>query len=483
MTNQTDRPSFVVQGELARLIPVPSGGKDSRESAATSALLATTMAVSEFAQAMTDLVGIRLGSNSKVTSYTEVVVKTPTGPSKLRPDGLIHVSTGKSDRYFFVETKTGNNELDPEQIEDYLDLAKQVGVEGVITLSNQYMPLPTLHPVQVPKSKQHGVHLYHWSWSVVLTEAIISAKHTGIKDPDQAWILNELIRFLEHPTTRVRQTPSMGPTWAEATRAVFQGHPLQAGSQQVESIVSAWYQTLRFVTLEMSAQLGRPVTVAVSRRDRVNPGERMKADCASFSQERGVTSEIEVPDAASRIKVTCDFQRRALEASMWLKAPTDKKQVRAHRTWIRNQLAKCQDANLRVVAYWPGRSPATTESLAALWSDESRLIPDAATAMPTSFEVVRFLDLGDKLSQTTKFPEYCADFLRSFYHDVGQNLREYRPQAPRVSTADTREPMPAGEEVILQLDGALEVQEGPPQDEPEQSRTDASAGPGTKDDG
>jgi hypothetical protein len=467
MAEQIQRPSFVVQGELARLIPVPSGGKDSRETAATSALLASMMAVSEFAQVMTDLVGIRLGTYAKVASYTEVVVKTPSGPSKLRPDGLIHISTGKSDRYFFVETKTGNNDLDPQQVEEYLDLAKQVGVEGVITISNQYMPLPTMHPVPMPKSKQRGVDLYHWSWSVILTEAIIAAKHTGVKDPDQAYILGELIRFLEHPTTRVKQTPTMGPLWSEATRAAFQGHPLQAGSPQVEGMVSAWYQALRFATLEMSAQLGRAVIVAVSRRDRSNPAERMKQDCADLAQKRRITSELDVPDAASRIKATCDLQRRALEASMWLKAPADKKQVRAHRTWIRNQLAKSEDPNLRVVAYWPGRTPPTTETLAELRSEESKLVPDGASSMPTSFEVLTFLDLGDKLSQTTKFPDVCADFVRAFYHDVGQHLRPFQPQAPRIPATDATEPASTTEDVIVQTDGTPERIGEPPAEAPQ----------------
>jgi hypothetical protein len=461
VSNEVVKPSFIVQGELARLIPVPSGGKDGRESAATSALLASMMAVSEFAQAMTNLVGIWLGSNAKLTCYTEVVVKTPIGHSKLRPDGLIHISTGKSDRYFFVETKTGTHELDPQQIEEYLGLAKQVGVEGVITVSNQYVPLPTMHPVQVSKSKQRGMVLYHWSWTLVLTEALIAAKHTGIKDPDQAYILSELIRFLEHPTTRIKQTPSMGPLWGEATRAAFQGHPLHPGSAQVEALVSAWYQALRFLTLDMSAQLGRPVTIAASRRHKADPAERMKEDAAALCKNRRIESEIEVPNAASRIKLICDFQRRALETSMWLKAPTDKKQVRAHRTWIRKQLMMCEDLNLRIVAYWPGRAPATTESLAELRSEDSRLMPDQATNMPASFEVLRLLDLGDRISQTTKFPDYFAEFVRAFYRDVGQHLRAFQPQAPRVSATEVQDKPEADDAVILMSDGEEPKTEDP----------------------
>lgn len=462
MSNHVNRPSFVVQGELARLIPVPSGGRDSRETASTSALLATMMAVSEFSQAMTDLVGIRLGSTAKLHCYTEVVIKTPSGPSKLRPDGLIHVSTGKINRYFLVEAKTGTNELQPQQVEEYMHLAKQVGMEGVITISNQYMPLPTLHPVQIATSKYRNVSLHHWSWTLILTEALIASKHKGVKDPDQAYILSELIRFLEHPTTRVKQTPSMGPRWTEATRAAFQGHPLHAGTPHVEALVSAWYQSLRFLTLEMSAQLGRPVTIATSRRDKLDPGERMKTDAAVLCLDRRIVSEIEVPDAASRLRLICDFRRRALEASMWLKAPTDKKRVGAHRTWIRNQLARCEDPNLRIEAAWPGRAPATTESLAGLRSEYSKLLPDKAGHLPTAFEIVRLLDLGDRMSQTTKFPEYCAEFVWSFYRDVGQHLRAFQPQAPRVSTSETSVKAEPDGPVILESGGVSHLpEEGP----------------------
>jgi len=213
----------------------------------------------------------------------------------------------------------------------------------------------------------------------------------------------------------------------------------------------------------MSAQLGRAVTVAVSRRDRTNPAERMKQDCTDLAQNRRITSEIDIPDAASSVKVTCDFQRRALEASMWLKAPPDKKQVRAHRTWVRNQLAKSEDPHLRVVAYWPGRTPASTETLVELRSEESKLVPDDSMNMPTSFEVLRLLDLGDRLSQTTRFPDVCSEFVRTFYEDVGQHLRPYHPQAPKIPASDTTGPAPSAENVIVQIDGSDDrIGEPPP---------------------
>ncbi|MBW3582260.1 MAG: hypothetical protein KY455_04080 [Euryarchaeota archaeon] len=457
------RPDFVVQGEPARLIPIPGAGRNNKETAATSAFLATMIAVDEFAQAITDLIGIHLGAKARVQCYTEVVFKTPKGQPKFRPDGLIHIATGKQDRYFLVEAKVANADLDPAQIEEYVTIAKEFGVEGVITISNQYAPLPTYHPVTLPKSRTKGINLYHWSWTSILTEAQIAAKHTGVADPDQAFILNELIRFLEHPSAGVLVAPSMGSQWSEGTRAAFQGHGLHSASPAVEAMVGSWHQLIRHITLDLSARLGRPVTLYLTRKHRGAPEDRLRHDCQSLQVTKRLVSEIEIPDAASRLLLICDFQRRALEARMTLNAPTDKAQVRAHRTWIKGQLSKSDDPNIGIVAHWPGRAPSTTDTLGRLDTEDSTLIPNGITMMPTKFEIFRLLDLGDKITQTTKFPDYCKSFLWSYYKDIGQHLRPYQAPAPRAKEPPTLredgltlgDPGPSIEEVALEIEEHL----------------------------
>ena len=86
-----------------------------------------------------------------------------------------------------------------EQLECYLDVAREQGFDAVITISNEIAPTPGAHPTAVDKRKLKKVALHHLSWTQVLTEAVMQKEHRGVADPDQAWILGELIRYLEHP--------------------------------------------------------------------------------------------------------------------------------------------------------------------------------------------------------------------------------------------------------------------------------------------
>ena len=173
----------------ARLIPT-SGikGVDEQEKRATSALLSVMMAVPEFSRALLRKVEARAGS---LKAYIEPPFTTTTG--KMRPDGALVVRRGANVWRAFVEVKTGTNELNREQIEGYLDLARDENFNAVITISNQLTTAVDSHPLTVDRRKTKKVGLYHWSWVEILSEAVLQREFRGVSDQDQAWILGELI--------------------------------------------------------------------------------------------------------------------------------------------------------------------------------------------------------------------------------------------------------------------------------------------------
>ena len=71
--------------QLARLIPTVADSK--REERATSALLASFMAVPEFAKSVLEEAGAPSYKKMNIDSYTEVTFKTGSNKSKPRPDG------------------------------------------------------------------------------------------------------------------------------------------------------------------------------------------------------------------------------------------------------------------------------------------------------------------------------------------------------------------------------------------------------------
>jgi len=86
------------------------------------------------------------------------------GDKAMRPDGLILITEESSRWTALVEAKVGNTDLTVEQVSSYAELARPNGVNALITLSNQFAPLPSHHPVNVPSSLRKKVDLYHWSW-------------------------------------------------------------------------------------------------------------------------------------------------------------------------------------------------------------------------------------------------------------------------------------------------------------------------------
>src|SRR5665647_3136958 len=126
-------------------------------------------------------------------------------------------------RTALVEVKTGENVLVAEQLENYLDIARDEGFDAVLTISNEIPPVAGQHPTPVDKRKLRKVALHHLSWTKILSEAVMQKEFRGVADPDQAWILGELIRYLEHPRSGAMEFSDMGESWVTTREAVRAG--------------------------------------------------------------------------------------------------------------------------------------------------------------------------------------------------------------------------------------------------------------------
>jgi hypothetical protein len=97
------------------------------------------------------------------------------------------VSRGSRSWTALVEVKTGRNDLQPAQLESYLDVAREQQFDVLLTISNQLVIAPGEHPTLVDKKKLKKVSLQHLSWSQIHTEAVIQRVNRSVADPDQAW--------------------------------------------------------------------------------------------------------------------------------------------------------------------------------------------------------------------------------------------------------------------------------------------------------
>lgn len=424
---------LAAKGDPARLIPVLPDSR--REERVTSVLMAVLQSVDEYGRDLLSAAGAPIRKRTTIECYTEVCFN---GADKKisradRPDGLIVLRYGKEVWTAIIEAKIGGAKLDEEQITRYIDLARASGIDAVITISNQFTARTQHHPVAVPKTKLRKTSLLHWSWSYILSEAVIKSDTKGVADPDQAFILQELIRFLQHERTGVQAFTQMPSEWPGVCKDMLVG-PLNKRGTGVAEVVASWQQLTRSMALRLSEDILQPVVVHLPKAHAVDPAARDDHDTRLLCEERRFEDSFRVPGAADTIQVIADGQTRTLTASMTLRAPTDKKRASATVTWIRRQLDACPEPDKIVIAAnWPGRTPPTYATLAQINEDPQEILQDDSTRMPSSFDVRMTIDLGGEFRRNKRFVEACVDLLPSFYASAGQHLQAWRPAPPKVS--------------------------------------------------
>jgi len=422
-------------GQHARLIPTVADSK--KEERATSTLLASFMVVPEFAREVLSEAGAPVGKRIKTVCYTEVTFKNNEKNKGPRPDGLVIISSGSKQWTALIESKIGNADLTKQQVEEYLDLAKTHGINALITISNQFATTPTHHPVKVAKNKLRSVELYHFSWLSLKSKAVLLTANKGVDDPEQAYILSELVRYLDHDSSGVSSLTRMPSEWKDLCSSVQHGTALAKTSDVVESSVSGWHQLLRHLSLNLSMSIGQPVKIALSRAREKDAELNFSEDCADLAQNNGFSTEFEIPNTASRIIFSADCLRRTINISMKLDAPKDRTRATASINWITRQLKGKGVENVGVRAYWSRRIPMTSASLIEATENPEVLIPEGVSDLPTYLEIIRVADLSSRFKGAKTFVENCSKEFPSFYQDVGQHLSKWVAKAPQIKEKES----------------------------------------------
>jgi hypothetical protein len=419
--------------ESSRLIPV-SGirNTEEQERRATSALLAVLSAVDEYGTAITKPYGAPKG---RLQTFIEVQLELADGRS-VRPDGIIHVVRGKRSWSALVEVKTGNNGLKREQIEAYLDLAKEQGFDCVITISNQVSRIPGEHPVDVDKRKLKKVALHHMSWSRVLTEAVLQKSYHGVVDPDQAWILAELIRYLQHPNAGSVDFCDMGEHWVGIRDAVKHGTLRHTDKKAVE-VAGKWEELVSFVVLRLGRKLGADVQEVLATKERADIGIRI-ANIVDTMVAKGVMSgTVRIPNTVGGITITADLRAQQIVASVLLNAPkTGRTLTRIN--WLLRQL-KTTSPNVRLDSWGVRSRSSMSDLLGNVRKNQTLLVPvDNREIGSFMMSMSRPMGLA-RASGKRSFVDSVLATLDDFYGDVVQHLREWQPAAPKLPKADVVE--------------------------------------------
>lgn len=439
----------MIKGEPARLMPVAPDSH--REAKAISSLLAVFGLIPDYANMMLQEVGAPTNKRARLSAYTEVGFKVAgKKPSELpRPDGMLVVENRGKEWVALLEAKVKNEQPTANQIEKYLDLAREVGASAVITISNQFALLPTYHPVRVNKQKTRSVHLYHFSWLSLLSNAQLLAEQHKVSDREQAMVLKELIRFLEHKRSGVQPFDRMGSEWRHLCEMVQRGTPLRKTDETIQRAVTDWHELCRFLALRLSIHIGKPVSVWVRRKHARDPERRLRRDIDDLVKNCTLEDEFEIPNAASRIHLAADLMRRTATLSMRLKPPGDRKRPTAAINWLTRQIDHEKAGDVLIRCKWPRRIKDTVRSLPRAIEEPKSLVPEAASGLPTALEVLRVKDLAGRFRGNKTVVDDLRTLFPAFYRDVGQDLQAWVTPPPKynaVADASSISPTPQDEQ-------------------------------------
>lgn len=371
----------------------------------------------------------------------ECFVEVPfvLGEKRLYPDGLIRVTRGTKQWTALVEVKTGPNQLAVEQLENYLDIAREQGYDALVTISNEIPAVAGQHPTKgVDKRKLKKVSLHHLAWSEVLAAAVVQKEFRGVADPEQAWILGELIRYLEHRKSGALEFEDMGEAWVSVRDSVASG-TLRASDKGIAEVVARFDALLRFASLQLGRQLGTEVVPALSRRELADPTVRAQALTTTLCATGELSGAIRIPDTVGHLVVTADLRSSKVTCHVDVDAPREGRAT-TRVNWLLRQLKNTPDT-ARVETYVAhARGSSAAELLGKVRDDPGVLVVDASKDLRT-FRIATSTPLGTKRGRGRgAFIDSVLGAVDAFYENVLGSVRAWAAVPPKLRPAHPEPP-------------------------------------------
>lgn len=413
----------------ARLIPTPSTRSTAdQEIHATSALLSILTVVPSFAHSLLKPCGAPLGRvRANVESFVEVAFEDKLKKRTSRPDGLIRVQRGKKTWIALVEVKTQSNKLEVEQVERYMDIAREQGYDAVITISNEIPPVLGSHPLKLNARKLRSIPVIHFSWTRIISLAIMERDVHGVEDPEQAWILSELIRYLEHENSGTLEFSDMGSAWAEVRSSIRNGIVKKTDAAVAETALK-FDGLVRYTCFKLSQRLGADVSPKLTRRQREDSEERAAALASEVERDSSMSATISIPGTVADLEVRCDLRGRQIHTFATIPASGQvRNQSRVN--WL---LRAIPDEKQELVIEAKGNRRSHAATVADFRGELKDVLPSDFPEI-TSFTVTQVQPMGS--GQTTRakdsFITSFIDAVSGFYIGVLQPQRVWSAPAPK----------------------------------------------------
>jgi hypothetical protein len=449
--NKVDR---VIIGQKARLIPT---FKRLDELSLASVFLATLPLVKEFRELVIREIGITRAG--QLRAYTEVsfpnfkiyedrIVKK--GP--LRIDGLlVQVIGGQIRDAAFFEMKKGTQEVYPEQINAYIDLAKMVDVPKIVSISNQFVPSSTDYPIEISNNK--SVSLFHFSWRyiIALGSILLTDNDLNIADPDQVLIMKEVMEFLRDPNVEAKTFDMMSKEWVDVMEGVLADSDFSRKHHSlITQAVQDWIQEEQDLALKLSDELGTMVDCNIKRCK--NMMERIEREADNIAKNLRLNSEFKFPNVVSPLSVTLDLGKRRLFCEVEVKVPSvskadlnNRSQIGKQIRFVTRQLTNSKKRNevafqnLESSLYLTVQAKGRKAKPCRQFKDSEELIEESLGREFDSIQISCQKQFGKLLTNRRNFITEYEGFVRTFYGVVVQFLENYKEETIKIKVESVEE--------------------------------------------
>jgi stress response protein SCP2 len=413
----------------ARLFPASSLKSDrEREMRATSVLLSVMAEVPEFGRRLTAAFGAPAGR-----MQTFVEVSLPHGDSPKRPDGVIRVERAGKLWTALVETKTNGNALRSEQVQSYMDIAARRGYEAVITLSNDVaLEGRPLVDVRTDGRRKHKVTLWHLSWAEVAHQAQLLIRHEGVGNATHAWLLQELLHYLQHENSGCHGFQNMGPAWVPVRNGIDM-ETLCQGDPKALEVVESWEQLVRQVCLRLGGELGRKALPVQRTKRGTDPQARRAALADQLCDDGRLTAEMRIEDTPGVLAVVADLRTGKLRTSVDVQAPEGNYPLTSAKRLVRALADAPADLHVETLVE-DGKGPRGT--LERLRPEPGDLLPKDGSRI-TGFRLSLFKSMGaTRGNAETGFIRSVDDAVDRFYASVVAQVSAFERRSTSRSRAD-----------------------------------------------
>ena len=432
--------------EPARLFPVLS--EISKEGRVLSIFLACFSNVPAFGRILLrSLDAVKVLASSEIETYTEVSFDAKSGKSgdrTLRPVGLIVVKNLKGAAWTaLVDARVANNKLEDTQVSNYVELADSHKIDAVITISNDFAAVPHHHPVFNPaKSRRKPkARVYHWSWTSIRTHAELMLHTEEFENSTHKLLIQELTRFLSHPSSGVKRFEKMAGDWAGLLEALKRKGPrdqLDESSEQVVDAVASWHQETRDLALQLSSSVKDHIEIKMSREAKNDSQARIAADASKLASDDILEVGFNIRNAAAPLSVVVDLRGHWVSVGMKLPAHGSRKTMKGQIGWLRQQLKNSNPQDITIYAYWGKNKKKTVDrGMAEVFQNPEILDSDVAKGAPTNSEMR--LNRLMRTMGAKNFISTLEEVVPYFYEQVGEKLKAWQPPPPKISKDRAKE--------------------------------------------